>query len=96
MSETFQIILGFFILMVVFLLTRWGTVMKIQSTCRSVIKDLENRGAFGPDTAVALPYDRSHPFKIGVRDYRPKALESLIQSNIVIKTNGGRYYLANR
>ncbi len=96
MSEPFQIILGFLFLIFVFLLTRWLMVLKIRSTCNSIIKELEDRSAFNPDTAVALPYDRSQPFKIGMRDYRPKALESLVQSHIVIKTESGRYYLGNR
>lgn len=96
MSETFQILWGFLFLIAVFLLTRWLTVLKIRATCKSIVKDLENRDAFSVDKAVELPYDRSQPFKIGMRDYRPKAVEALVQSGIVVKTEGGRYYLANR
>jgi hypothetical protein len=96
MSETFQLILGFIFLIAVFLLTRWLMVLKIRSTCNTMVKELENLGAISPDTAVTLPYDRTQPFKIGGRDYKPKALESLVQSHIVIKTDDGKYYLANR
>lgn len=96
MSEPYQLILGFLFLIAVFLLTRWLMALKIRATCSSIVKELENRGAFNANTAVALPYDRSQPFKIGMRDYRPKAVESLVQSGTVIKTESGKYYLANR
>lgn len=82
--------------MAVFLLTRWLMVLKIRATCNAIVKELENRGALSIDTAVALPYDRSQPFKIGMRDYRPRAIEALLQSGILIKTEDGKYYLANR
>lgn len=96
MSETFQIFLGFLFLIAVFLLTRWLMVLKMRTACNSIVKELKHRGAVSADTAMALPYDRSQPFKIGMRDYRPRAVEALVQSGILIKTEGGKYYLANR
>ena len=96
MSEPFQIVLGFLFLVALFLLTRWLMVLKIRSTCHGIIKELENRKAFSSDTAVFLTYDRPHLFNIGLRDYRPKALEALVQSGVIIKTETGRYYLAHR
>ncbi len=96
MSEPLQIVLGFLFLVALFLLTRWFMVLKIRSTCNAIVKELEDRGAFDSKTAVLLPYDRPHLFKIGMRDYRPKALEALVQSGVIIKTGTGRYYLAHR
>lgn len=96
MSEAVQIALGFFFLIGLFLLTRWLMVLKIQATCKAIIRDLENRKAFSPETAVLLPYEKPQPLRIGTRDYRPKAIEALIQSGVIIKTGSGRYYLANR
>ncbi|MCX8118953.1 MAG: hypothetical protein N3G78_13620 [Desulfobacterota bacterium] len=96
MSETAQLLLGFLFLVAVFLLTRWLMVVKIQATCKAIIKELQSRGAFSPDTAVHLPYEKPQPLRMGTRDYRPKAIEALLHSGLLIKTEGGRYYLAHR
>jgi hypothetical protein len=91
-----QIIIGIIVLIIVFLLTRIGVVHRIRHTASLIIKDLEMREAFDPGSAVDLPYAAPHYFRIGLRDYRPKALESLIQGGIVGRTETGRYYLKER
>jgi hypothetical protein len=61
-----------------------------------VIKDLERNGAFDVSMGAELPYAKTHFFNIGMRDFKPKALQSLIQDGIVGQTGTGRYYLKKR
>jgi hypothetical protein len=96
MSELAQILLGIVFLAVVFLLTRIGIAHRIRRTATLIIKDLERQEAFNPGSAAELPYAKQHYFRIGMRDYRPKALESLIQGGVVGKTENGKYYLKER
>jgi hypothetical protein len=93
MQESMQIIIGIFSVLVVYLLVMLGTGWWTKRICLTIIKELEEREAVDASSAVALPYDKSINFKIGYRDYRPKALESLVLSEVVCKTFNGRYYL---
>jgi hypothetical protein len=93
MSETMQIIVGFAFLAAVYILTRYGIALRIKRAAAMIVKDLEKRGAVNPLTAVELPYAKSSLFRIGLRDYRPKAMESMISSDIVGMTPDGKYYL---
>ena len=93
MSETTQIILGIILLIGVYVLTRFGVVWRTRRASAFIIRDLERRGAFDSACAAELPYGKADYFRVGVRDFRPKALESLIQSGIVGKTETGSYYL---
>jgi len=96
MSEFVQILIGMIVLIIIFFLTRIGIVHRIRRTAALIIKDLEMQGAFDPGSAADLPYAAPHYFRIGLRDYRPKALESLVQGGIVGRTENGRYYLIER
>ena len=96
MPEFVQIIFGIIFLVVVFALTRIGIARRIRRTATFIIKDLERREAFDPDSAAELPYAKQQYFRIGMRDYRPKALESLMQGGIVGRTENGKYYLKER
>lgn len=91
-----QIIIGIVILIIVFLLTRVAIARRILRTASQVVKELEMREAFDPDSAAELPYASPQYFRIGLRDYRPKALESLIQGGTVGRTADGKYYLTER
>lgn len=93
MSQTIQIILGIFFLIGVYVLSRFGVVWRIRRASALIIQDLERRAAFDPTSAADLPYAKTNHFRIGVRDFRPKALESLIQSGLVGRTESGTYYL---
>jgi len=46
-----------------------------------------------PASAVDLPYASKSLFRMGSRDYRPKALEHLAMKQIIGITATGRYYL---
>jgi len=96
MPESVQIIIGIIFLAMVFVLTRIGVAQRIRRTATLIIKDLERREAFDPASAAELPYTRPQYFRIGMRDYRPKALESLVQGDIVARTENGKYYLIER
>ena len=46
--------------------------------------------------AIELPYAKRNIFRIGLRDFRPKAVEALVQANLVGMTAAGKYYLKKR
>ena len=96
MPEFVQIISGLLFLMVVYILTRIGVARRIRHTAIRIIQDLERREAFDPNSAVELPFAKANRLRIGLRDYRPKALESLIQGHIVGRTQDGKCYLVER
>ena len=96
MSETGRIILLICILIIVYVLTRKVHAWKIKRAYISIIKDLEQQKAVDPSSAIELPYAKIGVFRFGVRDYRPKAIEYLIVSNIIGMTESGRYYLKNK
>jgi hypothetical protein len=96
MPEFVQIIIGIIFLIIVFVLTRIGIAHRIRRTATLIIQDLERREAFDPGSATELPYARPQYFRIGMRDYRPKALESLVQGGMVGRTENGKYYLIER
>lgn len=93
MHETIKMI--FFILFVIggvfFALRIAGWKMKKASDL--IINELRGKKAFDPSSAVELPYAKSSLFKIGLKDYRPGALQHLINKDIVRVSEGGKYYL---
>jgi len=95
MPDAARIILLILIFIIVYILTRKYHAWKLKLTYISIIKDLERQGATEPSSAVELPYAKMGVFRFGMRDYRPKAIEHLILSNIVGMTENGRYYLKN-
>jgi hypothetical protein len=87
-------VLLFVVLIGVYFLTQWGVMRMTKRTCRAIIKDLDSRGAYGPASALVLPYAKKKGiFHVGARDYRPQALQYLIHREIVHTTDDGRYYL---
>ena len=93
MSEDSQLIICIGILIGVYILTWKVHLWRIKRTYERIIRDLEQKGAVDPSSAVELPYAKARVFRVGMRDYRQKALEYLILSNIVGMTEGDRYYL---
>jgi len=93
MPESMQIIVGILFLIVIFIATRYGIFLRIKGASNAVIKDLERRGAFDAASAVELPYAKKNYFHIGLRDFRPKAVQSLIEGGVVGKTANERFYL---
>ncbi len=93
MPESAQIIIGILALAIVLILAMLGTGWWTKKICLAIMRDLEKKGAVNEAKAVVLPYDKTEYFKIGYRDYRPKALEMLIITEAVCRTADGRYYL---
>jgi hypothetical protein len=93
MSDAMQIVFGMLFLILVFILTRYGITWRIKTAGRRIIGDLERLGALSPDSAVELPYMKRQLFRIGMRDFRPTAMQSLIEGGIVGMTGSGKYYL---
>jgi len=93
MADAMQITLGILFLILVFILTRYGITWRIKRAGRRIISDLERLGAQSPDSAVELPYMKQHLIKIGMRDFRPTAMQSLMEAGIVGMAASGKYYL---
>ena len=96
MSETTEIIIGLLVLIGVYMLTRRVNAWRIKRAFVGIIKDLERQKAFEASSAVKLPYAKAAFFRLGTRDFRPKALEYLVASEIVGVTENGKYYLKRR
>ncbi len=93
MADAMQITVGILILILVFILTRYGITWRIKRAGRRIITDLERVGALTPESAVELPYMKQQLFRIGMRDFRPTAIQSLVEAGIVGMTGSGKYYL---
>jgi hypothetical protein len=93
MADAMQITVGILFLILVFILTRYGITWRIKRAGRRIINDLERVGALSPESAVELPYMKQHLIKIGMRDFRPTAMQSLVEGGIVGMTGSGKYYL---
>jgi hypothetical protein len=96
MSETAQIIVGVLLLVAVYILTQMVVGYRIKRAARGIVRDLDFKKAYTPESAIELPYAKTNLFRIGLRDFRPKALEALIQGAIVGKTATDNYYLKKR
>lgn len=96
MSDVIQIIAGVFFLILVFILTRYGMAWRIRRACMFILRDLENREALDPDSAVELLYAKRDFLRIGLRDFRPKALQDMVQGGLIGMTAEGKYYLKRR
>jgi len=93
MKTAIELVLALAILVGVYLLTQRIVIWRLQRTCNRVLRDLQAKGAFSPESAVPLPYAHKNPLRIGVRDYRPKAVEILLIQGKVATNEDGAYYL---
>ena len=96
MTEAVQIFLGIVFLIAVFILTRIGIGWKMGRAAQAIVEDLKSRGAVDLFSAVELPYAKPDLLKIGMRDYRRKALEYLVTEGAVARTGTGKYFLCVR
>ena len=93
MTEAAQIILAFIVLVIGFILAKKYQAMKINRAFIKVMNDLKQQGALSPSRAVTLPYATRSFFRIGLRDYHPKAVSYLVQSGIIGMTENKQFYL---
>jgi hypothetical protein len=96
MSETLQIVIGITLLVGVYILTQAVVGWRIKRAASGVVRDLDFKKAYTPESAIELPYAKSNLFRIGVRDFRPKAVAALVQAGVLAKTEAGRYFLTRR
>ena len=96
MSETGRTIFAICILIVVYILTRKFHAWRMRQTYVHIVKDLEQKGAVDPSSAIELPYTKKAIFRIGMREYRPKAIEYMVATNIIGMTDSGKYYLKDK
>jgi hypothetical protein len=96
MSETTQIIIGILLLVSVYIFTQMVVGYRIKRAARGIVRDLDFKKAYSADSAIELPYAKSNLFRIGQRDYRPKAVAALVQGGIVAQTAAGKYFLTKR
>ena len=96
MSEGTQIIVGVILLIGVYMLTRRFHAWQMRRAYGNVLKDLEQKEAFNPSSAVELPYAKAGLFRMGTRDYRPKAVQYMTQTGVAVMTVDGKYYLRER
>ncbi len=93
MNETVEIIVGIGVLVAVYILTRHFHSWRYSRAYVFIMDDLKKKDAVNPASAVELPYASKSLFRIGSRDYRPKALEHLAMTQAIGITATGRYYL---
>ena len=96
MSETVQIVIGILLLVGVYILTQAVVGYRIKRAARGVVRDLDFKKAYSAETAIELPYAKSNLFRIGLRDFRPKAVAALAQGRIITQTATGKYFLTKR
>jgi hypothetical protein len=93
MSETMKIVLMFILLIGAFFVALRIAGWRIKKTADAIIRDLKKQKAFDQASAVPLPYSKGSSFHVGLRDYRPKALELLVKQDVVRVLAEGKYYL---
>ena len=93
MSETVQIVIGILLLVGVYILTQAVVGYRIKRAARGIVCDLDFKKAYSAETAIELPYAKSNLFRIGLRDFRPKAIDALILGEILGRTAVGKFYL---
>jgi len=96
MPENIRIIIGIAIVITVYILTRKYHAWRIKRTYVLIIDDLRQREALDPFSAVELPYAKMSIYRVGIRDYRPKAVQHLVLGNIIGTTESGKYYLLDK
>jgi hypothetical protein len=93
MTSTVQIVIGIVFLVAGFVLSQIIVGRRLHSTGARILKELLERRALDAFSAVDLSYAKANLLPRGLRDLRPRALNDLIQTNIVGKTPEGKFYL---
>jgi hypothetical protein len=93
MSQNAKIVLMVVLTVAAFILASLLAGWRMKKASEFIIRDLKAKKAFDLASSVVLPYSKTAMFRIGLRDYRPQALQLLVKQGIVRSLEGGRYYL---
>ena len=96
MSEITQLFLVICVLFVFVVLARKFNAWKMKQAYFGIVQDIKAKKALDAETATELAYARSPVFRVGLRDFRPLALQHLVQDNIVGVTDDGKCYLKDK
>jgi hypothetical protein len=88
-----QIILITIGMIVFYFLAMFVTGLGIRKLCFRIISHMEDQDAFSASRAINVQDKRGNFFKMGMLNYRPKALQMLVADGVVVKTGNGKYYL---
>jgi hypothetical protein len=95
-SETVSIFLWALALIAVYVLTRRINIWRMGRAGHTLIKELEDKEAFDPITAVALKDAQRNLLRAGLRNFRPEGLKMLLAHDVVGITHDGKYYLKGK
>ncbi|MBN2061588.1 MAG: hypothetical protein JW882_14345 [Deltaproteobacteria bacterium] len=93
MSNISQILTLIIIFLMFLVLSKKILTRQMIKAFQFIVNDLRKKGALDPESAVELHYAKSRIIKFGLRDYRPKILIQLVQSQIIGITEEGKYFL---
>jgi len=93
MSETLKILLTIFAVVGAMIFALGIAGWKMKKARDFIIRDLKEKKALDPASAVGLSYAKSPLINIGLRDYRPQALKELVKHGMVGILEGEQYYL---
>ena len=96
MDESIKTVIALIALVLVYLLSRKVHAWRMMRAYHRILRDLDGKGAVDEATAVDLPYAKMRIFRVGMRDYRPKAMAFLVSNQMVGMTGSGKYYLKER
>jgi hypothetical protein len=93
MSEAIKTLFMFLLLVGALILVLGITGWKMKNAAAAIVRELRKEKAFDPASALELPYSKERMFRVGLRDYRPKALAALVKHDVVRIREDGKYYL---
>ena len=96
MSETVKIVFMVLLTIGAFILSRYIAGWQMNKAGEFILRDLKEKKAFDPESAVELPYCKSPMFRVGLRDYRPRAMEQLVKHDVVRMLEGEQILPARR
>jgi hypothetical protein len=88
-----QIILLILGMIIFYVGAMFVTGLGIRKLCLRIITHMEEQGAFSAGRAINIQDQRGNFFKMGLSNYRPKAVQMLVADGVIVKTRDGKYYL---
>lgn len=96
MTSTVQILIAAVFLVGAFVLSQVIVSRRLRATGNRILVELLELKALDANSAVDLAYAKAHLLPKGLRDLRPKALNDLLQADIVGKTAAGKFFLKKK